>query len=232
MPLSDAQRAFVEEHRGAAMITLRDDGSAHAVRVGVVLVDGKLWSSGTRTRRRTRHLRRDPRATLFYWDEGFGYLSLDTRVTVIDGPQVPELSLRLFQTMQSHLDNPAGQITWNGQRIAHDAFRQAMVDEQRLIYEFDVLRAAGLTELARAHSPPSYPRGTLDTRRRIRAGGRLDTHRRIGAGGRLDTRRLGSPPSARVHDRRFDRGRANTRPCEVGSGRGADHRAYRRLGLS
>ena len=144
MGLSDAQRAFVEQHRGAAMITSRGDGSPHAVRVGVVLVDGKLWSSGTRVRARTRHLRRDPRATLFYWDDGFGYLSLDARVALIESPDVPELSLRLFQTMQSHLDNPPGQIMWNGQQIGHDAFRQAMIDEQRLIYEFEVVRASGM----------------------------------------------------------------------------------------
>jgi hypothetical protein len=50
------------------MITLRRDGSAHAVRVGVALVDGKVWSSGTADRVRTRHLRRDPRSTLIVPD--------------------------------------------------------------------------------------------------------------------------------------------------------------------
>lgn len=48
MRLTDQQRALVEQKRGAAMITLRPDGMPHAVRVGLALVQGQLWSSGTR----------------------------------------------------------------------------------------------------------------------------------------------------------------------------------------
>ena len=66
--LTPDQRAFLDEHRSAAMVTLRRDGTPHAVQVGVAVVDGALWSSGTARRARTRHLRRDPRATLFVFD--------------------------------------------------------------------------------------------------------------------------------------------------------------------
>jgi hypothetical protein len=142
--LTDKQRAFLEQHRGAAMITSSADGAAHAVRVGVALVDGTLWSSGTQGRARTRHLRRDPRCTLFFWDPGFGYLSLETRVHILEGPDVPQQSVRLFQTMQSHLQNAPGTLTWNGQPLAIDAFLKTMVEEQRLIYEFDVQRSYGM----------------------------------------------------------------------------------------
>ncbi len=45
--LSDPARAVIEASRAAAMITTRKNGTAHAVRVGVALVEGKLWSSGT-----------------------------------------------------------------------------------------------------------------------------------------------------------------------------------------
>ncbi len=41
------QQVFLEQNHAAAMITLRADGTPGAVRVGVGLVDGKLWSSGT-----------------------------------------------------------------------------------------------------------------------------------------------------------------------------------------
>jgi hypothetical protein len=51
--LTDQQRAFLEHNHGAAMITLRPDGTANAVRVGVALLDGLVWSSGTQARRRT-----------------------------------------------------------------------------------------------------------------------------------------------------------------------------------
>jgi hypothetical protein len=41
---SDKERAFLDKTHSAAMITLRADGTPHAVRVGVALVDDKLWS--------------------------------------------------------------------------------------------------------------------------------------------------------------------------------------------
>ena len=68
------------------MTTLRTDGTPHVARVGVALVDGKVWSSGTQTRLRTKHLRRDPRSTLFVFDAEFRWLALESRVTILDGP--------------------------------------------------------------------------------------------------------------------------------------------------
>jgi PPOX class probable F420-dependent enzyme len=144
VPLSDKERAFVEQHRAAAMITIGADGMPHAVRVGAVVVDGKLWSSGTQGRTRTKHLRRDPRATLFFLEQGFGYLTLATRVTLIEDPDVPDKSVRLFQTMQSHMEVPPGMLMWNGKPTSIDDFKRIMVEEQRLIYEFEVLRSYGM----------------------------------------------------------------------------------------
>lgn len=60
--------AFLEKNHSAAMTTLRRDGSPHTVRIGLAFVDGKLWSSGTADRVRTKHLRRDPRCSLFVFD--------------------------------------------------------------------------------------------------------------------------------------------------------------------
>jgi PPOX class probable F420-dependent enzyme len=143
MDLSDSQRAFLEKAHGAAMITLRPDGTPHAVRVGVALVDGKLWSSGVPGRTRTRHLRRDPRATVFVFEQGFGYLTIESQARIIDGPQAAELNLRLFQVMQSTRPN-TDQLMWNGKPLGLDEFLEAMRAEQRLIYEFEPLRAYGL----------------------------------------------------------------------------------------
>ena len=56
MNLTDKDRAFLDAHHAAAMITLRADATPHAVRAGVALVDGTLWSSGTHDRIRTEHL--------------------------------------------------------------------------------------------------------------------------------------------------------------------------------
>jgi hypothetical protein len=45
---------FLKDNHLAVMTTLRPDGSPHSVMVGVGLVDGRLWSSGTQDRVRTK----------------------------------------------------------------------------------------------------------------------------------------------------------------------------------
>jgi PPOX class probable F420-dependent enzyme len=141
--MDDKVREFLEQNHTAAMITLRPDGTPHAVRVAVGLMDGKLLSSGTRSRARTKYLRRDPRCTLFVF-EGSGprALTLETTVHLIEGPSVPELSLRYFRMLQ-----PAakpGTIVWFGQERTEGEFSRLMVDEGRLLYEFEVQRTYGL----------------------------------------------------------------------------------------
>lgn len=146
MKLDEKSREFLTKTRSAAMITLRADGTPHAVRVGVAYVDGKLWSSGTQNRIRTRHLRRDPRATLFVFDKSYGYLGVESVVTILEGPDVPDLSIKLFRAMQAGMPGIAtpGNLMWNGVEITPGQFRQAMLDEQRLIYEFEPVRTYGL----------------------------------------------------------------------------------------
>ena len=135
---------YLKRVRGAAMITLRADSTPHVVRVGVALVDGKLRSSGTQKRVRTRHLRRDPRSTLFVFDQQFGYLAIESKVRILEGPDVPEQSVRLFQTMQAGMPHmERGTLMWYGRELTLDEFRQAMIDEQRLIYEFEPIRTYG-----------------------------------------------------------------------------------------
>jgi hypothetical protein len=124
----------------AAMITIGDGGWPKPVRVGVALVDGKLWSSGTQDRVRTRRLRRDPRCTLFVFDQAFRWLALETTVTILEGPGAAAQNLRLFRVMQ---DRPDGPLSWFGGELDEDAFVQAMAEERRLIYEFDVHRSYG-----------------------------------------------------------------------------------------
>jgi PPOX class probable F420-dependent enzyme len=146
MNLSERELELLKQHRSAAMATLRQDGSPHVVRVGVAVVDGKIWSSGTKARVRTRHLRRDPRATLFVFDARWSALSLDSTVTILEGPDAPEQSLRLFQTMQQGLD-PApspGTVLWEGTERTPEEFLRIMEEEQRLIYQFEVVRSYGL----------------------------------------------------------------------------------------
>ena len=141
MGLSDKERAFVEQHRSAAMITVGKDGFAKPARVGVALIDDKLWSSGTTSRVRTDRLRRDPRCTLLVFGPQYEWLALETLVHIIDGDDSLEASLRLFRVMQGR---PSGPLSWFGGEYQEDAFLDKMREEQRLIYEFDVVRTYGL----------------------------------------------------------------------------------------
>jgi PPOX class probable F420-dependent enzyme len=142
--MDEGIRAFLAHNHSAAMVTLRPDGAQHAVRVGVALVDGKLWSSGTQTRLRTRHLRRDPRSTLFIFDSEWRWLTLECTVKILDGTDAPDLNLRLFQVMQQGMPLPPGRINWFGGTLSHDEFLETMVQEQRLIYEFAIVRSYGM----------------------------------------------------------------------------------------
>ena len=144
--MDDAMLAFLDKNHSAAMTTLRADGTPHTARVGVALVDGKIWSSATQERVRTKHLRRDPRSTLFVFDTTFRWLTLECRVNILEGADIPQLSLKLFQVMQRDLSPapPAGTIPWFGVNRTIDEFLQIMVDDHRLIYEFEVERAYGM----------------------------------------------------------------------------------------
>ena len=139
-------RSFLEANQSAAMTTLRANGTPHVARIGLGMLDGKIWSSGTQTRLRTKHLRRDPRATLFVFEAGYRWLALETTVTILEGPDVPNQTLRFMRALQHDFDTkPApGHVMWFGQEKTEEEFLQIMVEEQRLIYEFDVTRAYGM----------------------------------------------------------------------------------------
>lgn len=97
-------------------------------------------SSGTQARVRTRRLRRDPRCTLFVFDQAVSWLTLETTVSILDGPETAAQNLRLFRVMQNR---PSGPLSWFGGELDEAAFLQTMVDEDRLIYEFEVHRSYG-----------------------------------------------------------------------------------------
>ena len=140
--MDEQVRAYLEQHHAASMITLRPDGTPHAARVAVALVGDQLQSSGNQGRLRTRFLRRDPRCTLFVFPESGGqYLTLETHVTIIDDDDMPERSVELFQAMQPNA--APGTISWGGKPMSIDEFKQAMRDDSRLVYQFEIQRAYG-----------------------------------------------------------------------------------------
>lgn len=139
--LSAKEVEFLEKNHSAAMITVTPAGVAKPARVGVALVDGKIWSSGTEDRVRTRRLRADPRCSLFVFGGPFGWLTVESAVTILDGPDAPEQNVRLFRVMQNR---PAGPLSWFGGELDEEAFRARMVEERRLVYQFEVQRTYGM----------------------------------------------------------------------------------------
>ncbi|MBM2810347.1 MAG: hypothetical protein HW416_1106 [Chloroflexi bacterium] len=127
--MDDTVRAFVEKYRSAAMITARANGKAHVARCNVNVVNGKLWSSGTEDRVRTRNLRRDPRATLFIWGDDRAWVGIEAGVTMLSGPEGWQGNLDLRQSM--------------GRNPEPVAFLKEMEEEGRLIYEFEITRVYG-----------------------------------------------------------------------------------------
>jgi hypothetical protein len=143
--LSAPQAEFLGRYHSAAMITTDAVGTAKAARVGVAVVRDRVWSSGTQTRVRTRRLRVNPRSTLFVFGGAYGFLTLESTVTLLDGPNAAELNLQLFRIMQQR---PEGPLTWSGRELDEDAFCAQMVEEGRLIYQFEVRKAYGAVESA------------------------------------------------------------------------------------
>jgi hypothetical protein len=143
--LAEADQRFLEDHQIAAMVTVSTGGWAKAVKMEPAVVDGKLWSVSHAHKVRTRRLRRDPRATLFYDGEGPAWLALEAVVTILDGPEVPSHLVRLMRVRQGR---PAGPLAWHGDNgidveLDEDDFVQTMASEGCVIYEFNVQRVYG-----------------------------------------------------------------------------------------
>lgn len=141
MTFTEQQRRFLTQNHSAAMVTLGRDGTPKIARVGVALIDGRLWSSGTEGRVRTKRLRRDPRSVLYVHSATPAWLAVEATVSILDGHDAAENNLRLFRVMQ---DKPTGPLHWFGGQLEEDGFLRAMVDEQRLIFEFEIHRVYGL----------------------------------------------------------------------------------------
>lgn len=129
--MEERVRGFLETNHAAVMTTLKRDGTPHVARVGVGLVEGELWSSGTQDRVRTGHLRRDPRATLCVLGrDPQRWLGLETVVEILEGSEAPRLNLALYRVLAGEPDDL-------------DEYLEAMVAERRLIYRFEIRRAYG-----------------------------------------------------------------------------------------
>ena len=124
---------FLTRNHHAVMTTIKPDGAPHVAMVGIGLVDGRLWSSGTQTRRRTKHLRRDPRSTLCVLERAnpYSWLAIESEVAILEGEEAPRQNLALYRVIRG--EGPEDE----------EEYLSAMVRERRLIFEFRIKRTYG-----------------------------------------------------------------------------------------
>ena len=132
--MDDKVRQFLEENHDAVMTSLKKDGTPHVARIGVGLVDGKLWSSSTNTRVRTKHIKRDPRSTLMVMARSrYQWLGLETEVEIIDDGDgtIPE-NLALYRVIAGKDPDDMPD------------YERGMRDEERIVYQFNIKRTYGM----------------------------------------------------------------------------------------
>ena len=121
--LTSRQRDFLEANHSAIMATVDDRGRPHAVPVLCALVDGRLWSSRTDLRARTRYLAAHPYASLTVLGKGFGgeWLTVSGPVETRREHRVED-NLRLYRAATGRDPDDL------------EVYRAAMVAERRLVY--------------------------------------------------------------------------------------------------
>ena len=133
MELNADVKRFLDENHACIMVTVRANGTAHVARVNCGLVEGKLWSSGTKDRVRTKHLRANPHATLCIFARDRRWLGIEARVTIREGADIPQKALALQRAQGREPEDV-------------EAFLKTMVVQERIIYEFEPERIYGSFE--------------------------------------------------------------------------------------
>jgi PPOX class probable F420-dependent enzyme len=133
--LNELAQKFLEENHALIMVTVRADGTAHAARANCALVEGKLWSSGTKGRVRTKHLRANPNATFCVFARDRRWIGIEGIVTIHESPDAPQQTLALHRAQGREPDDV-------------NKFLKDMVAQERIIYELEPKRVYGSYEEA------------------------------------------------------------------------------------
>ena len=136
MELSDAIDWAAERSLGV-LITIRADGRPQSSDIVYCVDDGTFSISVTADRAKTANLRRDPRAVLHVSDEkAWSYVSLDGTVELTPATTSPD------DATSDALVDYYERVTGSPHRD-WDEYRQAIIDERRLMARFTPTSAAG-----------------------------------------------------------------------------------------
>jgi PPOX class probable F420-dependent enzyme len=137
MELSDALD-FVRDKRNGILIALKSDGRPQSSNiVFLVGADDVIRVSVTDGRAKTANLRRDPRASLHVnRDDFWAYVVIEADVTLLPTAQSPDDAT--VDALVEYYRAVAGEHDdW-------DEYRQAMVDDRRLLLELHPTHAYGM----------------------------------------------------------------------------------------
>ncbi|MXW62523.1 MAG: PPOX class F420-dependent oxidoreductase [Acidimicrobiaceae bacterium] len=127
---------WASERRLGVLITIRADGRPQSSDVVYYVDDSVFCISVTADRAKTANLRRDRRAVLHVSDEkAWSYVSLDGTVEL--SPVTTSIDDATSDALVNYFERVAGSHSdW-------DEYRQAMIDERRLIARFTPNHATG-----------------------------------------------------------------------------------------
>jgi PPOX class probable F420-dependent enzyme len=133
----DRALAFAAGRRNALITTIRGDGRPQQSVIFYLLDGDRFTISVTETRAKTKNLRRDPRAALFVpSDDVFVWAGFDGRVELSDVARSPD-DVVVDKLVDYYRRG-------NGEHEDWDAFRRAMVEDQRLVATFVASSATGI----------------------------------------------------------------------------------------
>ncbi len=137
MDISDALD-FIRDKRNGMLIALKSDGRPQSSNIAYAVgADDVIRISVTDGRAKTANLRRDPRASLHVnRDDFWAYAVIEADVTMLPVAQSPDDAtvdalVEYYRTVVGEHDD------W-------DEYRQAMVDDRRLLLELHPTHAYGM----------------------------------------------------------------------------------------
>lgn len=134
----DSALAWAATRHNCVLITLRRDGRAQSSDVSYTVDDGDLLISVTGDRAKTANMRRDDRVVIHITDPpSWSYLSFDGTVDLMAEAAEPDDATS--NALVEYYKSVAGEHSdW-------DEYRQAMIDERRLIVRFTPSSVVGQT---------------------------------------------------------------------------------------
>ena len=124
-------RAFLSTNNRAVLATFRADGRPQMSPVTVAVDDdGRVIISTREPSIKVRNVRRDPRVSLVGINDGFygDWVQVEGTAEIVDGPGVVDLLVDYYRRAAGEHPN------W-------DEYRQAMIDDRRVLIRFAIERA-------------------------------------------------------------------------------------------